>query len=182
MNRSTVHFAVILLAGLIAASCTNSISTSPSQSTPVPTPSPVVSPTLVRTPDVSKYETRDKDVFGLYYVRSHILPDDGALIISDDNAPIPPKANDPGEVTIPGFYLNREERVDFERVSIVGKQVHFKTREYGGIVYEFDGKIGKEADPELDLPVPFIKGTLKKIENGKVLKTENVKFGHAVIA
>ncbi len=183
MNRTSVHV-VILLAGLIPTSCTDSKSTSPSHSTPVRTPSAAaVSPTVVRTPDVSKYEPQDNAVFGLYYLDSKDIPGD-ALIISEDDQPIPQKANDPDEVTIPGFYLSREERIDFERVSIVGEQVHFKTRDIGGVCYEFDGTSGNEIIPDFspDVPVPFIKGTLRKIENGKVLKTEKVKFGHVVIA
>ena len=58
------------------------------------------------------------------------------------------------------------------------------TREIDGVCYEFDGTSGKEIIPDFssDVPVPFIKGTLKKIQKDKVLKTENVKFGHAVIA
>ncbi len=183
MNRMSFLVVAIILAVLITASCANSVSTSSSPSIPVATPSPDVTPRVVRTPDVSKYETQDWAVFGLYLLDSKDIP--GAkLIISDDNQPIPPKVNNPDEVTIPGFYLSREERMDFERVSVVGKQVSFKTREIDGIYYEFDGTSGDEIIPDFssDVPVPFIMGTLRKIENGKVLKTEKVKFGHVVIA
>jgi hypothetical protein len=49
--------------------------------------------------------------------------------------------------------------------------------------YEFRGTAGEEIDPEFDntTPIQFIRGTMTKFKRGKIIKTEKIKFGHAVI-
>jgi hypothetical protein len=122
---------------------------------------------------------------GLFYIAGG--PDkDGirALVLSYDDRPIEPKANDPSAPTVPGFYPSYGERHDFERVEVIGKRVYFKTRRVGGVSYEFSGVAGEAVIPNFDpsIPVPYIRGTLTKLRNGKAVRRERVKFGHAVIA
>ena len=135
-------------------------------------------------PERSKYETKNEGVFGLYYFSDVDTPDERKLIISDDDKPIPPKANDPDESTNPGLQLSHEERFDFEEIEVIGDQVYFKTREVDGIYYEFRGIIGESIEPNFseDILIPDIKGTLKTIKGNSVIKTEDVELGHAIIA
>ena len=182
MNKIFVA-TLLILTGLLTGSCNDAVPPS-AYSDPVQTPSPLPSPTALRTPDTFKYETKYSDLFGSYYLDSVNESDERTLVISEDNQPFPPPSNEPDDVTSPGFYLSRENRFDFEKVELVGKKVYFKTREIDGVTYEFRGTAGEEIIPEFsaDVPVPFIKGILKEIKNGQVMKTENVKFGHRVIA
>lgn len=124
---------------------------------------------------------------GLYYVVSSNLSnefEEGALVLSYNDKPIGPKANDPDSPTIHGFYLSYKERFDFERVEVSDRKFNFKTRRASGVSYAFVGISGREIDPNFDssTPIPFIKGRLTKCRNGKVVKKEKVKFSHAVIA
>lgn len=119
---------------------------------------------------------------GLFYlVNPRDDFDPRALVISYDDGPIPPKANEPEAPTEPGFYLTYEERCEFERIEVIRRSVYFMTRRRGGVSYGFVGTAGWEVHPDLGVPVPFIKGTLTKFKNGRVLKKERVKFAHAVI-
>jgi len=130
----------------------------------------------------SKYKNPQAE--GLYYVASSDNSDERELVLSSDDKPIPQKANEPDAPTIPGFYLLRSKRIAFEKVEVIGKKVYFKTRAVRGISYEFRGTAGEEIIPKFDdtTPVPFIKGKLIKLKKGKIVKTERIKFGHAVIA
>jgi len=124
-------------------------------------------------------------VGGLFYAADGLDKYDlRALVISYDDQPIEPKANDPDAPTIPGFYPSDNERYDFEHIEVIRKRVYFRTRSVRGISYEFSGTSGKEFIVDFDpsVPVPFIKGTLTKLKNGRAVKRERVKFGHAVIA
>jgi len=186
MKKNNSTLLVILVLVLLGSSCNNAGSTSvpTNQSNASPKSSPTPSPVPLNIPDQSKYESESPDYYGLYYLRSANDSDERKLIISDDDKPIPPKSNDPGEATVPGFYLSSDNRLDFEKIEVIGKKVYFKTREFDGIYYEFRGKIGEEIDPNFsaDIPIPFIKGTLGEFKVGKLVRTKSVKFGHAVIA
>ena len=105
-------------------------------------------------------------------------------MISYNDGPIEPKANDPDAPTIPGFYPSPGKRFDFEHVEVIRKKVTFKTRTIDGVSYTFSGRSGKEIVQGFDprTLVPFIKGSLITIKQGKIVKSERVKFGHAVIA
>ena len=133
---------------------------------------PAVSPAAIRTPDVSRYEPQVPGVFGWYNLYRNGAPQYN-LIISKDNQPVGQLYGD--ELTVPGFYLSYEKRLDFEQVSVVGQKVHFKTREIDGSWYEFDGTVNQEIFPLV------INGALKAIRNGKVVKDQNVNFTRAVI-
>ena len=106
------------------------------------------------------------------------------LVISYVDSEIEQKPNDPGAATKPGFYPAPGKRFDFEQIEVVRKKVSFTTRTVDGVKYLFSGTSGmgpvKGMDPST--LVPFIKGTLTTLENGKIVKRETVKFGHAVIA
>jgi hypothetical protein len=122
---------------------------------------------------------------GLFYVVSgDWRSNTRALVLSYSDNPIEPKANDPDAPTIPGFYPSREKRFDFERVEVVRNKVYFKTRGVEGISYVFSGTSGKAGIRNFDptILVPFIRGSLVTLRNGKAIKSEKVKFGHAVIA
>jgi hypothetical protein len=143
--------------------------------------------TSVSAQQVPRYSSRYKSPViygGLFYVVKSSIPnedDQRALVLSFNNKPIEPKANDPDAPTIPGFYLTFKDRYDFEKVEIIRRKVYFKTRPVGGISYKFVGISGNESDPDFDIPIPFIKGKLTKVKHGKVTKREHVKFSHAVI-
>lgn len=130
----------------------------------------------------SKYKNPQAE--GLYYVASSDNSDKRELVLSSDDKPMPQKTNEPDAPTIPGFYLLRSKRLSFEKVEVIGKKVYFKTRAVRGVSYEFRGTAGEEIVPKFDdtTPVPFIKGKLTKLKKGKIVKTERIKFGHAVIA
>ena len=134
----------------------------------------------------SRSSTKYKNPYveGLYYVESSDNSDERELAITFDGKPIPPKSNDPEAPTITGFYLSRSKRVAFQKVEISGKKVYFKTRSISGISYEFRGTIGEEINSDFDSSqlLPFIKGTMTKFKRGKIVKTEKIKFGRAVIA
>lgn len=74
----------------------------------------------------SKYKNPQAE--GLYFVESPNGTDERALVISSNNKPIPPKANEPDATTIPEFYLFYTKRIAFEKVEVIGKRVYFKTR------------------------------------------------------
>jgi hypothetical protein len=104
--------------------------------------------------------------------------DERALVLSRDGKAIAPKAGDPDAPTIPGFYLSRNVRLNFERVEVIGRKVYFRTRTVSGVIYEFSGDSGEEiigaSDPAT--PVPFIKGILTKSRDGKLESEEEIKF------
>jgi hypothetical protein len=130
----------------------------------------------------SKYKNPQAE--GLFYVQSLNNTDERGLILSSDDKPISPKPNDPDAPTVPGFYLSDTKRIAFLKVEVIGRKVYFKTRSARGVIYEFRGTAGKEILPNFDstTPVQFIKGTLRKYKRGKIVKSEKIKFGHAVIA
>jgi hypothetical protein len=117
----------------------------------------------------------------LYYVDSKGTDDERRLVISEDDRPIEPKANDPDEVTTPGFYLSHENRLDFEEIEVTGDRIYFRTVSADGVIYEFRGTTGGVIDSDFSVPIPFIKGRLRTMKRGNVIRIENIKFGHAVI-
>jgi len=120
---------------------------------------------------------------GLYYVsRGADKFYGGALVLSYNDKPIPPQANDPDAPTRPGFYLPDNDRYDFQRVEVIDKKVYFKTSSVGGVSYEFFGNSGKESDPNFDIPIPFITGEITTLKNGKPVNKEKIRFSHKVIA
>jgi hypothetical protein len=159
----------------------------------------MLAPFLLAVPLLAQHEPQFSSGYvrpaaygGLFYVQRHggitIDPEDGfdprALVLYYDNKPIEPKSNDPDAPTIPGFYLSYTVRLDFEKVEVIRKNVYFKTRIVGGVNYEFSGVMGMERlpKPRPSLRVPFIKGTLTKLTNGKISSQEEIKFVHAFIA
>lgn len=108
----------------------------------------------------------------------------GSLVLSYNDKPIPPKENDPGAPTKPGFYPSYKEQYGFQKVEVIGEKVYFKTRSVRGISYEFVGNTGGEIIPDFDpsTPIPFIEGTITTLKNGKPVNEEKIKFSHAVIA
>lgn len=186
MKKNYLNPLLILMAAFFGGSCNDAGSvhetTDQSSLARVSPPSPSAIP--ITTPDRSKYESENIGFYGLYYLAGKNDSDLRKLIISEDDKPIPQKSNDPDEATNPGFYVTDEKRLDFEEIEIIGKRLYFKTRESDGIHYEFHGVFGEKIDPNFsdDVPIPFIKGALNEFKNDEVVKTENVEFGHAVIA
>ena len=127
----------------------------------------------------SKYKNPKAE--GLFFVESSNDSENRALVLSSNNKPIPPKANEPDAPTIPGYYLSYTKRLTFSKVEVIGRKVYFKTRSVGGISYEFRGTAGEEKDSYFTEPIQFIKGTMTKFKRGKVVKAEKIKFGHAVV-
>ena len=132
-----------------------------------------------RTPDRFDLRPVSEDLYGLYYVKSTDEDDDRQLVISDDSEPIPQKPNDPDAATHPGFYMSRENRLDFKEIEINGNEVFFRTREIDGLSYEFRGTAGRAIVPDFseEEPLPFIKGVLKMTVNGRIVRSENIFFG-----
>ena len=150
--------------------------------------SPIVLLTLVaasQRPSHSSKYVNPAVYDGLFYVVSgDWRSNTRALVLSYSDNPIEPKANDPEAPTMPGFYPTPERRFDFERVEVVRKKVYFKTRSVDGVSYVFYGISGQTVVRNFDptIRVPFIRGTLVTLKNGKTMKSEHVKFGHAIIA
>jgi len=121
---------------------------------------------------------------GLFYNLSADWTTNFALVISYDDNPIDQKSNDSGAPTTPGLYPTHGKRFDFERIEVVRKKVTFKTRTVDGISYSFSGESGQGPVRGMDpsILVPFIRGTLVTLKNGKVIKRENIRFSHAVVA
>ena len=122
---------------------------------------------------------------GLFYVVSGDWRNDlRALVITNDDKSIEPKATDPDAPTVPGFYPAPGKRFSFEHVEVIRKKVSFKTQTIDGVSYHFSGTSGREVVQGFDPKalVPFIRGSLVTLKNGKIVKRESVKFGHAVIA
>jgi len=124
---------------------------------------------------------------GLYYVVRRpagliMDPEDGfderSLVLAYDDKPIKPIADAPDSPTFPGFYLPNRVRFAFEKVEVNGKKVYFSTCSVGGVNYEFSGTFGREALPDSapTMTVPFIKGILKRLGNGKLESEEEIKF------
>jgi len=131
----------------------------------------------------SKYE-KPAMYGGLFYVvGSSDNVEERSVVISYDDKPIEAKANDPDAPTIPGFYLSNKQRYDFERIEVIESSVYFKTHIIEGVSFEFSGTLGEEIVPTFDpsIAVPFIKGALTTVRNGKVVKKEEIMFGHAVV-
>jgi hypothetical protein len=139
------------------------------------------SPAPVKTPDRSNYQSETDSFFGLYYLLNKNNSNERKLIISEDDRPIPQKANDPEEATVPGFYLSHDKRLDFKEIEIIGKNIYFKTRDSDGSYFEFWGIFDEEIDSDFSEPIPFLKGNLRHFENSKLVEDKNVRFGHAVI-
>lgn len=137
-----------------------------------------------QTPKRSRYV--DPAVYdGLFYIVSGDWQNDlRALVISYSDDPIGPKANDPEAPTTPGFYPSPGKRFDFVKIEVVRRKISFKTQSIDGVSYIFCGETGKEVVKGFDpsILVPYITGSLLTLRNGKIVKRENVKFGHAVIA
>jgi len=133
----------------------------------------------------SKY-IRPATYGGLFYLQhgNEVPIDPGALVLSYDDKPIDHKPNDPDAPTIPGFYSSYTKRFDFERVEVIGKRVYFKTRAVEGVRYEFSGLMGTYIEPNFSrsIRIPFIKGTLTKWQNQKIISQDKIRFIHAVIA
>lgn len=138
-----------------------------------------------RSPEFSSRYVKPAAYDGLFYVQRHgwivIDAEDGydprALVLSYNNKPIEPKPNDPDAPTVPGFYLSLMVRLVFESVEVIRQTVYFKTRTFNGVM-------GMEIVPNFDpsTRIPYIKGILTKLKNGKMMSQEKIKFVHAVIA
>ncbi len=127
----------------------------------------------------SKYKNPQAE--GLFFVESSDANDSRALVLSSNNKPIPPKANEPDAPTVPGYYLSYTKRVAFEKVEVIGRKVFFRTRSVGDIIYEFRGTAGKDIDSEFNKPIQFTKGTMTKLKKRKIVKSVKMSFNHAVV-
>jgi len=123
---------------------------------------------------------------GLFYVMSGNWRNDWrSLVISYNDGPIEPKANDPDAPTIPGFYPSSGKRFDFEYVEVIRKKVTFQTRTIDGVSYAFSGRSGQEIVQGFDprTLVPFIKRIIdynKAGENRKKRETEVWPCRHCI--
>jgi hypothetical protein len=131
----------------------------------------------------SRYEKPPADSEGLYRTdgaaeRSAFY--DSALVLSYNDKPIPRDENNP-DLTIPGFYLTSEKRFDFQKVEVIGKKAYFKTRNVGGVSYEFVGEFGKTPLPDYgpDMSIPSIAGTITTLKNDAPVNKEKIKFSHS---
>ncbi|MDM7920658.1 MAG: hypothetical protein QUS14_00040, partial [Pyrinomonadaceae bacterium] len=141
-NRHALYAS--LTAVLVWTSCTAPAANQPLSETTlpavnptrVPEPESTPAPLPLRTPDRFNFSPGSEELYGLYYDKSPDGEDDRQLVISDDNEPIPQKPNDPDAATLPGFYMSRENRLDFKEIEINGNEVFFRTREIDGLSYE----------------------------------------------
>jgi hypothetical protein len=100
------------------------------------------------------------------------------LVLSHDGRSLDPPDNDHDAPTKPGFYPSYYGPVfSFESVRISGKKIVFKTRKLVQTSYSFEGNLGEETDPDFDVPLRLIEGTLTKLENGRIVEKRKVSFG-----
>lgn len=110
------------------------------------------------------------------------------IVISADNRELMPNSHDDAQPTIPGYYAAKKEsepftHYPFKAVQVGNGRATFSTKVVEGVHFVFIGISGTEFDEPSNIPdVPFIKGTLFTYRNGKLIKREKVKFGHAVNA
>jgi hypothetical protein len=124
---------------------------------------------------------------GFFYVQRHrgIIMDaeDGfdprALVLSYDNKPLADASKIPDAPTVPGFYLTYAAPFGFERVQVVGSKVYFRTRTIAGVYYRFSGVIGSQRSPDASKLLSYIKGVLTRVNNGRVMSQEEIKFVRA---
>lgn len=139
-------------------------------------------------------QLRSSDLYGLYVVQWG--NDETALaylVISPDGRAIPPKANDPGAPTLPGFHVTRAyllkdpdlvlgdiQRFRFAQHRISKGGFSFRTQRFRGTWFVFSGRFGRE-DVEGIPDVPYIVGVLTEMKYGRVVRKKQVQFSHAVI-
>ena len=124
---------------------------------------------------------------GFFYVQRHggiiMDPQDGfdprALVLSYNNNPVAEASGIPDAPAVPGFYLTHEARFDFERVEVIGRKVHFRTRPIAGVYYRFSGVIGSERSADASRLLSYIKGVLTRVNNRRVMGQELIKFVRA---
>jgi hypothetical protein len=142
---------------------------------------PFIAMFLLETAAVGQQSRRQNisDFYGLYYADENSEENKFALVFSLDGRPIPPKANDPDAQTQPGLYIG-QQRFPFAWSHISSQGFSFRTARIGDSEYTFRGRFGRE---EVDIlsGVPYLAGVLTQRRNGRVLRSNKVHFGHAVI-
>ncbi len=113
-------------------------------------------------------------LYGLYY-----LDEATALVISPDGRPIPPKENDPGAPTLPGFHVGARY-FKFVTSHFSERGFSFRTERIDSTEYSFVGSFSHE-DVEGIPDVPFLAGTLTEIRSGRIVNKRRAHFGHAVV-
>ena len=116
---------------------------------------------------------------GLYYLETD-KGEETALVITRNQKPIPPKPNDPGAPTLPGWYVSGS-RFPFAKFQFSPKQVSFTTEQIRGFEYGFTGNFGSSND-EMFGPVPYLVGILTTKKDGVLVSRKRVRLTHAVIA
>jgi|SRR5580704_492926 hypothetical protein len=117
--------------------------------------------------------------YGLYYGSWDNQGSDLAFVISTNDQPIPPKANDPDAPTKPGFYKG-EQRFNFASSQFTPQSFSFRTVGIDGRTFSFRGRFGCEAVDVIP-EVPYLEGELTEMRNGHVVRKKKIHFGHAAI-
>jgi len=81
-------------------------------------------------------------LYGLYYADWDREENALSLVISADDRPIPPKANDPGAPTQPGFYLH-DQHLRFQLSRLSMGHFSFRTQKLSGKSFSFDATLEK---------------------------------------
>ena len=117
--------------------------------------------------------------YGLYYADWDGEENALSLVISGDDRPIPPKANDPGAPTQPGFYL-RDQHLRFQVSRLSMGHFSFRTQKLSRKSFSFDGHFGKEPVEDIG-EVPCLDGVLQELKNDRIIRSTQIHFGHAVV-
>jgi hypothetical protein len=123
---------------------------------------------------------KTSDLYGLYYAEGDSEGTDlTALVISSNEKPIPPKANDPEAPTEPGLHIG-ERRFPFAWSRFSPQGFSFWTVRVGDTEYSFHGRFGREQVESIS-GVPYLVGVLAEMRKGRVFLKKKIRFGHAVI-
>jgi hypothetical protein len=121
----------------------------------------------------------NEDLDGLYYVS----PNDSLvnyLVLSHDGKSLPEKFDDPGAPTTPGLYY-KDVRFQITSFKLRKSAVGLKTAEVDKIQFRFKGKIKTRNDPQFNVPLISLHGTLEMINNGHITQRQQIIFEKGVV-
>jgi len=110
------------------------------------------------------------------------------LTVSVGNRTLEKDDHDESLPTRPGYYHRLKEDqpfvcYSFKSIVVKNGRTSFRTNVIRGRQFIFNGQWGTEHDASSGIDnVPFFRGKLSTYKNGKLVKTERVKFSHAVNA
>ena len=121
----------------------------------------------------------NKDLDGLYYV-TPLNSSVDYLVLSHDGTSLPKKSDDPEAPTKPGIYY-KETHFPIATLKVNKEVVSFETAVVNKIQFRFKGKIQSESDPQFDVPLKSLHGTIEMIDKGKIVQQQKIIFEEGVV-